>query len=148
MERRRYHGSSTHSMLKSPVVNCLSLSFMYASFRVTLQFSLLMGLRGFTSARFLCCFSGSLNCLDVLLFVRHPVYQPAWALYHTRDMNTHSSSSVITFYCSNSDSSHTPFLTPFSNSLTSRAFQTDVSIPVTGKTGSGCFNIMKQHVYY
>ena len=40
---------------------------------------------------------GSSDCLDILLFVRPPVYWAARALYHTGDMSTHTSSSVITF---------------------------------------------------
>jgi hypothetical protein len=72
-------------------------------------------------------FHGSLNCLDVLLLVRPPVYRAEWALHRTGDMNAHSSSSVITFIVQTPVSSHTPF-SPHHHliSLTSRAYRTGV----------------------
>ena len=54
-------------------------------------------------------FPGSSTCLNILLLVRLLVYRAARALHSTWDMNSHSSSSVITFYCSNSGSSRPPF---------------------------------------
>jgi hypothetical protein len=72
-------------------------------------------------------FPGSTTCLNILLLVRLPVYRAARALHSTWDMNSHSSSSVITFYCSNSGSSRTPsHHTIVKSSLTPRTFRSGV----------------------
>ncbi len=77
-------------------------------------------------------FPGSTNCLIILLIVRLPVHRVARALHHMWDMNTHSSSSVITFYCPNRGSSCTLSSPHHSqNSSVSRTFRRGVLTKTT-----------------
>ena len=57
-----------------------------------------------------CRLSGSLNCLDVLLLVRHPAYQAAWDIV-PGDMNKHQFIIRYRLYCSNSE--RFPFTDPY-----------------------------------